>query len=84
MLNHRVLSAIVLAVLLAFPFELPARSAVLQSNSEVTVYVTTTGRKYHTASCRYLRKSATPMKLKDAVKAGYSPCSVCKPPTLKE
>ena len=84
MRNHWLVSVIVIGVLLALPFGLSAQSAVPQSKGEVIVYVTTTGRKYHTASCRYLRKGATPLKLKDAVKAGYSPCSVCKPPTLNE
>lgn len=82
--KHRLVSAIVLGVLLALSFKLSAQSATPKSNGDVTVYVTTSGKKYHTSSCRYLRRSATAMKLRDAVKAGYSPCSVCKPPTLKE
>jgi len=49
-----------------------------------TVYVTRTGKKYHVAGCRYLRSSQIAMKLKDAVNAGYTPCSVCRPPTLSE
>lgn len=81
---RRYASMIVIGVLLMLPFRLSARWATPQSNAGVTVYVTATGKKYHTASCRYIRKGATPMKLKDAVKAGYSPCSVCKPPTLEK
>ena len=46
------------------------------------VYVTKSGNKYHTATCRFLKSGKTPMKLADAVKAGYTPCGVCKPPTL--
>jgi hypothetical protein len=84
MLNHRYVSVIAIGVLLTLPLAFSARSATPQSNGDVIVYVSRTGRKYHTASCRYVRKGATPMKLKDAVKAGYSPCSVCKPPTLRE
>jgi len=45
---------------------------------EQTVYVTRTGAKYHTGSCRYLRKSKIPMNLSDA-RALYDPCSVCEP-----
>ena len=45
-----------------------------------TVYITKTGSKYHSAGCRYLKKSSIPIDLKEAVKK-YSPCSVCKPPT---
>jgi hypothetical protein len=51
-----------------------------QSVDEVTVYITRTGRKYHTAGCRYLSKSQIPISLKDAKARGYGPCSVCNPP----
>jgi len=46
---------------------------------DVTVYITRTGKKYHRGSCRYLRKSMIPIKKKDAIGRGYTPCSVCKP-----
>lgn len=49
--------------------------------ASVTVHVTRTGAKYHRAGCRYL-KSDIPMELKEAIKRGYTPCSVCCPPTL--
>ncbi len=42
------------------------------------VYVTRTGAKYHTASCRYA-KTAFIATLEDALKRRLSPCSVCKP-----
>lgn len=48
-----------------------------------TVYITNTGSKYHNAGCRYLKKSCHAVSLQDAV-AGYSPCSVCRPPALTE
>jgi phosphatidylserine/phosphatidylglycerophosphate/cardiolipin synthase-like enzyme len=44
------------------------------------VYVTKGGRKYHRETCPYLRKSRIPMKLSEAKRAGYEPCSRCKPP----
>lgn len=50
-----------------------------KATSDVTVYVTKTGKKYHRSGCRYLRRSAIPMKL-SAAKGRYGPCSVCKPP----
>src|SRR3989454_7801771 len=61
-----------------------ATTPVCAAPQDQTVYVTRTGKKYHVAGCRYLRSSQIPMKLKDAVNAGYTPCSVCKPPTLSE
>ncbi|QDU28858.1 Thermonuclease precursor [Anatilimnocola aggregata] len=45
----------------------------------VTVYVTTTGEKYHRGGCRHLSKSRIPISLSRA-QASYSPCSVCNPP----
>ncbi|MGE5579238.1 MAG: ComEC/Rec2 family competence protein [Bacillota bacterium] len=51
------------------------------SQSDVTVYITKTGEKYHRDGCRYLRQSKIPVSLKDAKANGFDPCSVCKPPT---
>jgi micrococcal nuclease len=45
-----------------------------------TVYITKTGAKYHTGTCRYLSKSKIPISLSDAAARGYTPCSVCRPP----
>lgn len=44
-----------------------------------TVYVTHSGKKYHTAGCRYLSTS-TALTLTSAMQKGYAACSVCKPP----
>ena len=48
--------------------------------TEVTVHITKTGEKYHSAGCRYLSKSDIPVSLGKAKEAGYTPCSVCRPP----
>lgn len=48
-------------------------------SSDVTVYITKSGSKYHVDGCRYLSKSKIPISLSEA-KAKYSPCSVCNPP----
>jgi competence protein ComEC len=50
-----------------------------QQPKEQTVYITKTGKKYHTATCRYLSRSKIPVSLKDAKANGYSACSVCRP-----
>ena len=47
-------------------------------NNDYIVYVTNTGRKYHSKGCSYLRSSAIPKKLSH-VKYCYSPCSRCCP-----
>lgn len=47
-----------------------------ESNS-ITVYITNTGKKYHTAGCGSLSKSCIPVTLKDAQGRGLTPCSRC-------
>jgi hypothetical protein len=56
-------------------------SGLVFAQQDVTVYVTKTGAKYHSAGCSYLSKSSIPMKLSEA-SARYSPCSKCNPPTM--
>lgn len=41
------------------------------------IYITDTGKKYHKTGCQYLDHSAHPIKLSDAEKQGYTPCSRC-------
>jgi hypothetical protein len=79
----RVILVGVLFALSSISMAIPT-TATPQAKGDQTVYVTKTGRKYHVAGCRYLSRSQYPMKLKDAVNAGYTPCSVCNPPTLSE
>ncbi len=47
----------------------------------ITVYVTRTGEKYHSAGCRYLARSQIPMALAEAA-ARFGACSLCRPPTI--
>jgi methylphosphotriester-DNA--protein-cysteine methyltransferase len=47
-----------------------------------TVYITTTGEKYHTERCASVRKSKIAIRLDQAVSRGYEPCKRCKPPEL--
>jgi micrococcal nuclease len=51
------------------------------ANPEQVVYVTRTGTKYHSDGCRFLARSKIPIALKDV--GNHEPCSVCKPPTLR-
>lgn len=50
------------------------------TSESLTVYITKTGEKYHTATCSYLKYSKIAISLADAKAAGYTPCSVCNPP----
>jgi hypothetical protein len=47
--------------------------------SAQTVYITKSGSKYHSDGCSYLKKSSTPIDIKEVVSKGYTPCSRCKP-----
>jgi hypothetical protein len=51
-----------------------------KSDSSVMVHITRTGHKYHSAGCRYLRKSDIVVTLEQAKARGLTPCSVCDPP----
>lgn len=54
----------------------PAAYSSSDDQSE-TVYITNTGSKYHSAGCRYLKKSQIPISLSKAKQQGYTACSVC-------
>lgn len=53
-------------------------TAISPSFNDITVYVTSTGTKYHRDGCRHL-KTRIPISL-DKAKASYDPCRVCNPP----
>lgn len=58
-----------------------AGSGQASGDDETIVYITDTGEKYHRGNCRYLKKSKHAISLADAKAQGYTPCSVCDPPT---
>ena len=53
--------------------------AVTEAQSEPTVYITNTGKKYHREDCRFLEYSKKSIPLAEA-REKYDPCKVCKPP----
>lgn len=55
-------------------------SAADSSYSETMVHITATGKKYHRAGCRTLKKSDTEVTLDEAKSMGLSPCGICNPP----
>lgn len=82
MIRRTILLPVVVSLLfgLACAGSQPQAARASASPKATVVYVTKTGAKYHVDGCRYLRQSRIPMKLEDAKKAGYTPCSVCRPP----
>ncbi len=69
------IQSIIILILFLIPFVTYADDPI--------VYITKSGKKYHTATCPYLRKSKIPIRLSEAVAEGYTPCSRCNPPTLQ-
>lgn len=47
------------------------------SGGDATVYVTNTGKKYHTYGCHYLKSIKATMSQSQAKANGYTPCSAC-------
>lgn len=78
-----VLSTIAVTPNAAEVAESPDLPSAQAPQTEITVYATSTGTKYHRAGCRHLSRSQIPMSLRDAT-TRYGPCSVCKPPVLGE
>lgn len=54
-------------------------SFYINSSFAQTVYVTKSGKKYHTAECRYTNNNSTALSLSDAINKGYEACKICKP-----
>lgn len=55
-----------------------SKQAPKQETKTETVYVTSSGKKYHKSTCRYVKdKSATLYSIDEAKKKGYTACSVC-------
>lgn len=46
---------------------------------EATVYITNSGKKYHSSGCSSLSKSKIPINRSDAINSGYGACSKCNP-----
>lgn len=55
------------------------KAAPLPYSTGNEVYVTESGRKFHRKDCRYVKKGGRPLTREEAVKLGYTPCSICKP-----
>jgi methylphosphotriester-DNA--protein-cysteine methyltransferase len=73
---------VLLALLLSLAIPIGLSYAAGQSHAAVqtkdcTVYVTSTGHKYHRAWCQYLKSNAIKLSRSEAIKGGYTPCKRC-------
>lgn len=57
----------------------PADTIQEEIKAETYVYVTPTGKKYHTSECRYVNPNTAIELALDTAQKSYTPCSVCKP-----
>jgi hypothetical protein len=57
----------------------PTTAITEQQPQSKTVYITNSGKKYHSLGCMYLKKSQISISLDDAIGKGYEPCSKCNP-----
>ena len=60
-------------------YQPPASQNTEPVQTSVTVYITKTGTKYHTATCSYLKNSKIAISKDTAIAQGYTACSRCKP-----
>lgn len=48
-------------------------------NGDEVVYITNSGSRYHTATCRWVSDSCIEISLETAISRGYTPCGTCNP-----
>lgn len=71
---------IIAAVLLLYAIVVGINLRPVPSNGDTTVYITSTGNKYHSESCRHLSKSKIETTLAEAITDGYGDCAHCNTP----
>lgn len=69
----------ILAILLVIALLCPLM--LIPAFADTTVYITDTGKKYHSYGCRYLSDSCEEVSLDYAISKELTPCSVCHAPT---
>jgi micrococcal nuclease len=57
----------------------PVQAKEQAATGKETMYVTSSGKKYHAEGCRHLAKSMAAISVADAKKRGLEPCKVCNP-----
>lgn len=74
--------AVITALILAIGTFLAVDVSSFAAGGDTVVYITKTGKKYHSSGCSSLSKSKIETTLQNAVDKGYEPCKKCKPPKL--
>lgn len=65
----------------SFKINMDKNTETEKTEENITVYITKTGKKYHRASCQYVKNKVTvfTLSLENAKLSGYTPCSKCLP-----
>lgn len=66
-----------LAIFLLFPTLRPQQVQAQEEYSDIEVYITASGGKYHREDCRYAKKALTSLPLSQARSRGLSACAIC-------
>ena len=80
-----VVTAVLLAALVAYGYSRPGATATLLSRHSMPaihlpdrqVAVTTQGKLFHDPSCRYIHGKPEMMSAQEAARRGYTPCPRC-------
>lgn len=72
--------SIVLTAIVIYGIIVGVNLRPIPPNGSETVYITSTGSKYHSEDCYHLRQSKTPVSLENAVISGYEDCMHCVTP----
>jgi len=62
----------------------PDKKKVDKDSSEIYVYIKEGGKRYHKKNCSLVKTGKTRVTLTEALKRGYTPCKICKPPVAEE
>jgi hypothetical protein len=71
----RILRIVLISALLI----IPVYGEEKEPQTERTVIITQSGKRYHMESCRTLKASRIKISISEAKQRGYTPCGVCKP-----
>lgn len=72
--------SIVLTAIVIYGIIIGINLRPIPANGTETVYVTSTGAKYHDNECYHLRQGKFPASLEEAISSGYGACSHCAAP----
>lgn len=78
--HKRILAKRLVACIVCAALTLGAHSAFLNAEKtidETNVYVTSSGHKYHTANCHYIKGKQTTKLEKAEAEVTYEPCKIC-------